>query len=56
MSTRKYTVLSNLSFDGKHYPPGKTVELNDEQAEPLIGSVVEPAKDEKKEPAKSAGK
>jgi hypothetical protein len=31
----KYPVLDNLHHDGEAYAPGDTVELTDEQAEPL---------------------
>ena len=39
-----YEVLSNLHHDGKAYAPGKPVELEPEDAEPLLtAGVVKPA-------------
>lgn len=36
MPKSKYEVISPLLHDGKHYEPGKSVELEDQAAEPLI--------------------
>ncbi len=45
-----YEVVKNLRHDGKGYTPGKTVQLEDKHAEPLLKSgVIKPAE---KKPAK----
>ena len=54
MAKQTYTVLSHLDHDGKSYPAGKTIALDDEHAEPLLAvKAIEPAKaDADKKPAK----
>lgn len=48
-ATKEYKVLQNLRHDGKGYAPGKTVELEDKHAKPLVESgVVEATTAEKK--------
>lgn len=42
--TAPYTVLSHLDHDGAPYEVGDEVELTAAQAEPLLGSVVKPAR------------
>ena len=32
----KYKVLTPIDHDGKRYEPGKPIELDDEQAKPLL--------------------
>ncbi len=45
VETTPHTVLSNLRHGGRHYNPGATVELSQEDAAFLIDrKVVEPAK------------
>ena len=43
----KYTVKSRLDHDNRLYEPGKVVELDEEQAEPLLAAqVIEAAPDD----------
>lgn len=56
MAKQKYLVKSRLEHDGKLYEPGKSVELDDEAAAPLVAvHVIEPAAVEA-EADKSKGK
>lgn len=36
MAKKSYEVLSHVTHDGKGYDVGKTIELDDEHAEPLL--------------------
>lgn len=48
MAKKTYTVLAPLSHDGKDYAPGKSVDMDEDQAAILIEQkVVEPKADEK---------
>lgn len=55
MAKSTYQVLDNLNHDNKPYKPGSSVELEPEQAAPLlaIGVIAEP---EKESPKKGASK
>ncbi|MGE0671965.1 MAG: hypothetical protein AB7O64_02810 [Methylibium sp.] len=54
----KYTVKSPLDHDGKRYAIGKSVELTEEEAEPLLGHTVElpPAAEKPAAPTKAPTK
>lgn len=54
MAKQSYTVLSHVDHDGRGYPAGKPIQLDEEHAEPLLAAkAIEPAKAEpEKKPAK----
>lgn len=48
MAKKTYTVLTPVSHDNKDYAPGKSIDLDDDQAAPLLEcKAVEPKAEEK---------